>query len=461
MSILDKSLGSLQNLGKAILLPVAVLPIAGLLLRLGAGDLFDNKFMFEAGLAIFKNLPLLFAIGIAGGLARDNHVSAGLAGAVAYEVMKGSMLAINPANDMAVLGGVIGGLIGGSVYNRFSNMQLPVVLAFFSGRRFVPIASGFFALITALVFSFIWPPLNSLIQGAGAWVIEAGSGGLFVYGVLNRFLIPTGLQHILEKTAYYVIGSFTMPDGTIITGDQSRFFVGDSTAGIFMSGFFPVMIFGLPAAALAMYHSAKKERRILVAGLLISASLTALLTGVTEPIEFPILFSAPLLFLFHSIMMGVSFAVCHMLGYQAGFTFSGGIIDMALSWGISTKPWLIFIIGPIFSVIYYFGFLILIRLLNAKTPGREDDNAPLTPMATPKNYKEKAELYMSALGGKANLVVIDNCATRLRLKVVDQSLVLDAKLKALGAAGVIKTADNLQVIIGADVEFLATALKEI
>jgi PTS system N-acetylglucosamine-specific IIC component len=390
-------------------------------------------------------------------------VSSGLAGAVCFLVLKGTLLAINPANDMAVLGGVVAGIIGGITYNRFSGIRLPVYLSFFAGKRFVPIASGFFALLAALAFGFVWPGIHHGIDVAGQWIIKSGPTGLFCYGVLNRLLIPTGLQHVLEKTAYLVLGSFQSAGGAVVTGDLTRFFAGDPTAGRFMTGFYPVMIFGLPGAALAMYRAARPERRPLVAGLLLSGALTALLTGVTEPIEFPILFTAPLLYGFHAVMMGLSYAACLLVGYRSGFTFSGGVIDMALAWKLSSKPWMLFLLGPVFFGLYYAVFSFLIRILDLKTPGREaDDEALPAPAApVPTGYEGKAAAYLEALGGRGNLVVVDNCVTRLRLKLRDAEKVDEKAIKQLGSPGIIRLSDSLQVVIGADVQFLADALRKL
>ncbi|MDR2007460.1 MAG: PTS transporter subunit EIIC [Alphaproteobacteria bacterium] len=456
----------LQQIGRALFLPIAVLPAAGLLLRFGQADLLDLPFLAKSGEAVFANLGLLFAMGVAGGMSKDKNISAGLSGAIIYLVMGAGMKELDVANDMGTLGGIIAGLTGGYLYNRFYQTKLPVYLAFFGGRRFVPIVSGLVAIVFGLVFGLIWPYIMLAIESFSKWVTESGVFGMFVYGVSNRILLPTGLQHITEALAYFTIGSFTTADGTVLTGDLTRFFHGDPTAGIFMSGFFPVMIFGLPAAALAMYLAAKKENRPLVLGLLLSGAFTALLTGVTEPIEFPILFAAPLLYGIHAILMGVSYSVAYLVGYKAGFTFSGGIIDLALSWGISTKPYMIFILGPIFFAIYFFVFYTLIKALNLKTPGREDDGETVggskaSSMFDDSSHSEKAENIFKALGGVDNVLVIDNCISRLRLKLNDINLIDEAMLKKNGAKGIVKSGNDIQVIIGTDVEFYADAMKNI
>lgn len=457
-------LAQLQKIGQALVLPIAVLPIAGIFLRLGQPDLLNNEFIMKAGLVIFENLALLFAIGIAGGLAKDRDISAGLAGALAYLILNTVVKVINPENNLLVFGGVIAGLIGGYTYNRFAGTVLPVFLAFFGGKRFVPIMAGFISLFLGILLGYIWPYFNAGISALANWVTTSGGIGLFFYGIFNRLLIPFGLQHIIEKFAYFMLGNYIQPDGQIVTGDLNRFFAGDPTAGIFMSGFYPIMIFGLPAAAVAMYLAAPKERQPMVFGLFFSAGLTSLLTGVTEPIEFSFLFVAPLLYAVHAVFMGLSFAFSYVLGLRAGFTFSGGLIDMILSWNRFTNGWLIFILGAIFAVAYFLVFTALIRLLNLKTPGRGgDDAAPAgeTNKARSQKYNELAPQYVEALGGEDNFIELTNCVSRLRLKLKDPSLVNEAQLKKLGAIGVVKLKDTVQVVIGADVEFLAAEMKSV
>ncbi|MDR0484460.1 MAG: PTS transporter subunit EIIC [Alphaproteobacteria bacterium] len=454
----------LQQIGRALWLPIAVLPAAGLLLRFGQPDLLNIPFLAKSGEAVFANLGLLFAIGVAGGMSRDKNISAGLSGAIIYLVMNAGMQVLNEANNMSVLGGIIAGLTGGYLYNRFYQIKLPVYLAFFGGRRFVPIISGLVAIILALIFGVIWPYINEGINAFSKWVLESGPLGMFVYGVSNRILLPTGLQHITEAIAYFTLGSFTTPDGIVFTGDLTRFYHGDPTAGIFMAGFFPVMIFGLPAAALAIYNTAKKENKPLVLGILLSGAFTSLLTGVTEPIEFPILFAAPLLFGIHAILMGVSYVATYLVGYKAGFTFSGGVIDLALSWGISTKPYMIFILGPIFFAVYYFVFYTLIRVLDLKTPGREDGEiggSDTAKLFDDLSYTDKAENIFKGLGGMDNVLVIDNCVSRLRLQLKDINLIDEKILKQNGSKGVNKSGNNIQVVIGTDVEFYADAMKSL
>ena len=365
---------SLQRLGRALMLPIAILPIAGLLLRLGDVDLLDIPLVHDAGKAIFANLALIFAIGIAVGFARDNNGTAGLAGAIGYLVMISVLKVIDPGIDMGVLSGIISGLVAGALYNRFKDVKLPEYLAFFGGRRFVPIATGISAVCLGLLFGVIWPPLQQGINGLGQLMLESGSFGAFAFGVLNRLLIVTGLHHILNNLVWFVFGSFTDPEtGRVVTGDLARYFAGDPKGGQFMAGMFPVMMFGLPAACLAMYRNARAERRKLIGGLLLSMALTAFLTGVTEPVEFAFMFLAPLLYLLHALLTGLSMALTDLLDIRLGFTFSGGAIDLALGWGRSTHGWMLWPLGLLYAGIYYLVFDFCIRRFNLKTPGREDE----------------------------------------------------------------------------------------
>ena len=327
----------MQRLGRALMLPIAVLPVAGLLLRLGQPDVFNIKMIADAGDTIFTNLPLLFAIGVAVGFAKDNNGTAGLAGAIGYLIEIAVMKDINDKLNMGVLSGIVAGVVAGYLYNRYKDIKLPEYLAFFGGRRFVPIVTGVACLAIGIVFGYVWQPVQSAIDVAGQWLTTAGPIGVFVFGVLNRILLATGLHHIINSLAWFVFGTYTPPGGVAVTGDLHRFFAGDRSAGGFMTGFFPVMIFGLPAACLAMFHEAPKERRAVVGGLLFSMALTSFLTGVTEPIEYSFMFLAPVLYAIHAVLTGLSLAICSALGIHLGFTFSAGMIDYVLNFGLSQR----------------------------------------------------------------------------------------------------------------------------
>ncbi|MGF7134375.1 PTS system N-acetylglucosamine-specific IIC component [Paraburkholderia sp. EB58] len=461
-----------QRLGRALMLPIAVLPVAGLLLRLGQPDVFNIKMIADAGGAIFDNLPLLFAIGIAVGFAKDNNGVAALAGAIGYLVEIAVMKDINDKLNMGVLSGIVAGIVAGMLYNKYKDIKLPEYLAFFGGKRFVPIVTGVTCLVIGIVLGYVWQPVQAAIDMAGHWLTTAGAIGAFVFGVLNRLLLVTGLHHILNSLTWFVFGSFTPPGGgAAVTGDLHRFFAGDPTAGTFMTGFFPVMMFGLPAACLAMFHEAPKERRAMVGGLLFSMALTSFLTGVTEPIEFSFMFLAPVLYAIHAVLTGISLAVCSALGIHLGFTFSAGAIDYVLNYGLSTKGWLALVIGAIYAVVYYGLFRFFIRKFNMATPGREPAAAeeqvesfdkggfvaPAAAAAVP-----RAVRYIAALGGAANLSIVDACTTRLRLSVVDPSKVSETDLKTIGARGVLKRgATSVQVIIGPEADIIADEIRTV
>lgn len=449
----------LQRLGRALMLPIAILPIAGLLLRLGDTDLLNIAIIHDAGQVIFANLAMIFAIGIAVGFAKDNNGTAGLAGVIGYLVMISTLKVLDASINMGMLAGIVSGLMAGALYNRFKDIKLPEYLAFFGGRRFVPIVTGFSAVGLGVLFGYIWPPIQHGINSFGTLLMESGSFGAFVFGVFNRLLIVTGLHHILNNMAWFVFGNFTDPTtGALVTGDLSRYFAGDPKGGQFMTGMFPVMIFGLPAACLAMYRNALPERRKVMGGIFLSMALTAFLTGVTEPIEFAFMFLAPLLFLLHALLTGLSMAITNALNIHLGFTFSGGFIDMVLGWGRSTNGWLVVPVGLVYAVMYYAVFDVCIRRFNLKTPGREDvataDNAVLT-------ENERAGAYIKALGGAENLVTVGACTTRLRLEMVDRNKASDADLKALGAMAVVRPGKggSLQVVVGPMADSIADEIR--
>lgn len=471
----------LQRLGKALMLPIAVLPAAGLLLRLGAEDVFNIPVMSKAGGAVFDNLPAIFAAGIAVGFSRDAAGAAGLAGLVGYYVLTVGMKAINEDINMGVLAGIITGVTAGLLYNRFYNIKLPDYLGFFSGKRFVPIVTGGICFLLAVVFGFIWPPIQTVIEAIGNWIVTSGLAGAFTYGTLNRLLIPVGLHHILNSLVWFVFGSFTKPDGTVVTGDLNRYFAEDPTAGTFMAGFYPVMMFGLPAACIAMAQMARPENRRVTAGVMLSMALTSFLTGITEPIEFTFMFLAPILYAVHAVLTGVSLALLDALGVKHGFTFSAGALDYILNFGLSTKGILIIPIGLAYFALYYFLFRFMIQTLDLKTPGREADtviegaqpanlgdipatadSATLSTAELANDPSTLARQYLTALGGAANIRTVDACITRLRLTLADRNIVSEAQLKAAGAKGVIRPGTNgMQVILGPMAEIIAEEMKKL
>ncbi|HDS9503460.1 PTS N-acetyl glucosamine transporter subunit IIABC [Klebsiella variicola] len=462
-------LGFFQRLGRALQLPIAVLPVAALLLRFGQPDLLNVPFIAQAGGAIFDNLALIFAIGVASSWSKDNAGSAALAGAVGYFVMTKAMVTINPEINMGVLAGIITGLVAGAVYNRWAGIKLPDFLSFFGGKRFVPIATGFFCLILAAIFGYVWPPVQHAIHSGGEWIVSAGALGSGIFGFINRLLIPTGLHQVLNTIAWFQIGEFTNAAGAVFHGDINRFYAGDGTAGMFMSGFFPIMMFGLPGAALAMYLAAPKARRPMVGGMLLSVAITAFLTGVTEPLEFLFMFLAPLLYLLHAVLTGISLFIATALGIHAGFSFSAGAIDYVLMYSLpaaSKNVWMLLVMGVVFFFVYFLLFSAVIRIFNLKTPGREDKAADVVTEEANSNTEEGltqlATSYIAAVGGTDNLKAIDACITRLRLTVGDSAKVNDAACKRLGASGVVKlNKQTIQVIVGAKAESIGDEMKKV
>ncbi|HCA8380477.1 TPA: PTS N-acetyl glucosamine transporter subunit IIABC [Klebsiella pneumoniae] len=462
-------LGFFQRLGRALQLPIAVLPVAALLLRFGQPDLLNVPFIAQAGGAIFDNLALIFAIGVASSWSKDNAGSAALAGAVGYFVMTKAMVTINPEINMGVLAGIITGLVAGAVYNRWAGIKLPDFLSFFGGKRFVPIATGFFCLILAAIFGYVWPPVQHAIHSGGEWIVSAGALGSGIFGFINRLLIPTGLHQVLNTIAWFQIGEFTNAAGAVFHGDINRFYAGDGAAGMFMSGFFPIMMFGLPGAALAMYLAAPKARRPMVGGMLLSVAITAFLTGVTEPLEFLFMFLAPLLYLLHAVLTGISLFIATALGIHAGFSFSAGAIDYVLMYSLpaaSKNVWMLLVMGVVFFFVYFLLFSAVIRMFNLKTPGREDKAADVVTEEANSNTEEGltqlATSYIAAVGGTDNLKAIDACITRLRLTVGDSAKVNDAACKRLGASGVVKlNKQTIQVIVGAKAESIGDEMKKV
>lgn len=469
MASKSKVLSACQKLGKSLMTPIAVLPAAGLLLRLGQPDVLNITWMAAAGNAIFNNLAMIFAIGIAVGFAEENNGVAGIAAAVGYFVLTNVATAFNKTIDMGVLGGIIIGILAGNLYNKFRAVKLPDFLGFFGGRRFVPIITSFCSLILGVIAGYVWPVIQGGINAFGNAVAHAGTIGAFIFGFFNRLLIPVGLHHVLNTLFWFQFGSYKTAAGKVVTGDLNRFFALDKTAGTYMTGFFPIMMFALPAACLAMITAAKKENRKKVTGMLLGIAFTAFLTGVTEPIEFTFMFLSPVLYVIHAFLTGTSLAIASALGIKSGFTFSAGCIDYILNFGISTKPILLIVLGLIYAVIYYVVFLFVITKFDLPTPGRTDDlddEVPETSSTSAVNggseLEQRAIGILEAIGNKENIDSLDACVTRIRLTVKDGSKVDEAKLKKLGATGVMRLDDsNVQIVVGTIADVLVTHMKEI
>ncbi len=519
----EKIFGVLQRVGRSFMLPIALLPVAGLLL--GVGSSFTNpttletyrltNIIYEGGLlytildimsrtgsVVFDNLPLLFAVGVAIGMAKKEKEVAALSGAIAYLVMNSAIATLIRANggveamgensttvslgittlQMGVFGGIIVGLGVAALHNRFYKIQLPTSLSFFGGTRFVPIISSIVYLVVGVIMFYLWPIVQGWIASLGNLVLNSGYIGTWIYGIIERALIPFGLHHVFYMPFWQTqLGGAAVIDGTLVQGAQNIFFaelasksteVFSVSATRFMSGKFPFMIFGLPAAAYAMYKTARPEKRKIVAGLLLSASLTSMLTGITEPIEFTFLFVAPLIYGVHCVLAGLSYMLMHIFGVGVGMTFSGGIIDLTLFGilqGNAKTNWIwIVIVGLAYAVVYYLVFYFLITKLNLKTPGREADDEE-TKLYTRADYNEKktqgendvtSALILRGLGGKDNIKDIDCCATRLRITVKDNSKVNEEDLKKSGASGVVIKGNGVQVIYGPQVSVIKSRFED-
>ncbi len=360
--------------------------------------------------------------------------------------------------EMSVLGGIIIGLIAGVCYNKYGKIKLPEYLAFFGGKRFVPIVTGLIAVFVGVLIAFLWPPVGRVIDSAGQFVINAGAFGKLVYGFLNRLLIMTGLHHILNSIVWFEIGTYVTEAGNVVKGEIPRFIAGDPTAGSFTAGFYSVIMFGLPGAALAMFLNAKSSRRKLASGVLLSATFTAILTGVTEPLEFAFMFLAPLLYVLHAILTGISLVVVDMLGGKIAFSFSAGLMDFVLYYSKASNPFAVLLVGVVLFIVYFVLFYFAIKIFDIKTIGREDEESVESSLDD--NDSDKGAGYVMALGGPDNIVTVSNCVTRLRLEVKDASIISEDKLKVLGARSLIKVSDKaVQVIIGPAVEFVSEDIK--
>lgn len=503
-----KLFGVLQRVGKALMLPVAILPAAGLLL--GIGNMLVNpdflqyvpalenhvvqavaNVLMNSGQIVFDNLALLFAVGVAIGLAGGEGV-AGLAAIIGFLVMNitmGTVIGVNdyvlsqgdfsyasvlgiPTLQTGVFGGILVGILASAMYKRFFKIELPSYLGFFAGKRFVPIMTAVTALILGLLLTIVWPPIQHGLNYVSQSMIDTNKTlAAFIFGTIERSLIPFGLHHIFYSPFWYEFGTYVDKAGELVRGDQRIFMQRlrdgvDFTAGTFTTGKYPFMMFGLPAAALAIYHEAKPQNKKIVGSLMISAALTSFLTGITEPLEFSFLFVAPLLFAVHAVIAGLSFMTMHILDVKIGMTFSGGFIDFVL-FGIipnRTAWWLVIPVGLALALIYYFGFRFVIRKFNLMTPGREEDTNEEEEVNTESVSRAGDDLprnILSALGGKENITHLDACITRLRVEVKDKAGVDKNRLKKLGASGVLEVGNNVQAIFGTRSDTIKSQIQDV
>lgn len=472
----------LQKLGKSLMLPVAALPVASILMGIGywidptgwGANSAGAAFLIKAGGSLIDNMGILFAIGVAVGMSDDSDGTAGLAGLVSWlmitTLLSPAVVAMLKGIDVSEVApafaktqtqfiGIIAGLIGANSYNKFKNTKLPDALAFFSGKRSVAIVTATVSIIASGILFFVWPMVYGALVSFGEAIISTNAIGAGIYAALNRLLIPTGLHHALNSVFWFDVAG--IDDIAKFWGQAQGGVLGQT--GMYMTGFFPVMMFGLPAAALAMYHTAKSKNKKVVAGLLLASGLSSFFTGVTEPLEFAFMFLAPGLYVVHALLTGVSAAVCAMLPVRAGFNFSAGFVDWFLSFKapMAQNPiWLIGI-GLIFAVIYYVVFKFAITKFNLKTPGREDDeNGESKAKLSNNNFTEVASIILEGLGGVENIVSVDNCITRLRLEIKDNTKVNEKVIKSAGISGIIRPGKtSIQVIVGTQVQFVADELK--
>ena len=446
----------LSKLGKAMLIPVVAMPVAGLLSRLGQPDLLNLDILKIASDVIFGNLDLLFAVGciLAYTKSKDKS-SAVLAGVLSVMVFRQALTYLNESISMGVFGGIVSGVSTAIIYNYSKNWKVPSMFSFFAGEKLAITLGPIFSLILAGVFSFIWPPIEAGLDAFAIGLGSMGIFGVFLFGFLNRALIPTGLHHVFNAYIFYELGSYTTANGTVVTGEMTRFLAGDPSAGSFLVMFYVIMVFGIPGVAAAMYKTARPENKEEVKGLANSGALTSIVAGVTEPIEFSFMFTSPLLYFIHSVFTGLAGAILYLFNSRLGFAFGFNIIDLTLNWNMGNNVIYIIPVGIAFFL-YYFTFKTIILKKDIKTPGRSEnitegiDEKELK--LSHSNYSYMAKKLLQNVGGVENIVNAENCVTRMRLEIKDISLINEDNIKKTGAKGVVKVnKNNIQIIVGTEV----------
>ncbi len=479
-----------QRLGRSLMLPVAVLPAAAILMGIGywidpsgwGGESVVAAFLIKSGGALIDNMGILFAVGVALGMSRDRDGAAAISGLVAWQIVTTllspgsvSMLQSIAIEDVdpsfgkiqTQFIGILCGLIAGALYNKFHKVTLPQALAFFSGKRLVPIVTSFVMMAVSVILLFVWPPVYNALVTFGTSISELGALGAGLYGFFNRLLIPTGLHHALNSVFWFDVANIN---------DIGNFWSGNGTLGVtgmYQAGYFPVMMFGLPAGALAMYHTAREDKKKFTASLMIAAAFASFFTGVTEPLEFAFMFVAPALYIAHAVLTGISLFIAASFQWTAGFGFSAGLVDYILSFNLplANKPFMLLLQGLLFAALYYFLFRFMITKFNLMTPGRGDDeleeavetdSATAAPTTKEARFRQQAETILVGLGGPDNIRSIDNCATRLRLEIEDMDKINESKIKSAGVPGLNRVSKHdLQVIVGTEVQFVADELSKL
>lgn len=466
----NKIMKQLSKLGKAMLIPIAATPVAGLLARLSAADMLNMPVLETAAWVVFGMMDLLFAIGAVIAYAKTKDKSIPIIGAIiSLQVFKAVLGYMDESINMGVFAGIVVGVMTAIVFNYSREWKTPQMFSFFTGDKFVVTLAPLVAVPLGMLFSYIWVPCQAGLNSFGLWIAGAGALGVFVFGLTNRLLIPIGLHHVVNTYIYYELGTFVTASGEVVKGEIPRFLAGDPTAGLFLAMFFIPMMFGLPGACLAMYKTAKENKKAQTKSLMQAGALTTFVAGITEPIEFSFMFVAPRLYAFHAILTGAAGAILYLLDVHFGMSVNFCIIDYVLNFGLSTNGWLIIPVGIVFFFIYYFGFKFMIEKFDLKTPGREDDfvieeevtEEEMNIKLESSNYQYMAKKLLQNVGGKENVEEAENCATRLRLELKDGTLVNETNIKKTGAKGIVKLSEtSIQIIIGPEVSKVAKEFKE-
>ena len=469
--MIDKMMKQLSKLGRAMLIPIAATPVAGLLARLSASDMLNMPVLENASWVVFGMMDVLFAIGAVMAYAKTKDKTCPIIGAiVSLSVFKSVLTFMNETISMGVFAGIVIGTVTAIVYNYSREWKTPAMFSFFTGDKFVVTLAPLIAVPLGIAFSYIWVPCQAGLNSFGLWIAGAGALGVFVFGCTNRLLIPVGLHHVINTYIYYELGSFVTASGEVVKGEIPRFLAGDPTAGLFLAMFFIPMLFGLPGACAAIYKTAKEKNKAKTKSLMTSGALTSFVAGITEPIEFSFMFVAPRLYAFHAVLTGAAGAILYLLDVHLGMTMNFCVIDFVMNFNMGTNAWIIVPVGIVFFGLYYFGFKFMIEKFDLKTPGREDElefsedevtDAEMNIKLEHNNYQYMAKKILQNIGGKENVEEVENCVTRLRIELKDGTLVNEENIKKTGAKGVVRFGEtSIQIIIGTEVNKVAKEFKE-